>query len=148
GQPIIVLAEPGREDEARIRLARIGFDDVVGTVADVDAVLASHLGLVGIAERLAPEQAIELLRSHDDVQVVDVRNPGETVAGMLPDAVNVPLASLLDRLDDLDPTRRTVVYCAGGYRSSVAASLLRSKGFADVADILGGYDAVAASATV
>ncbi|HMX66676.1 MAG TPA: rhodanese-like domain-containing protein [Microthrixaceae bacterium] len=51
-------------------------------------------------------------------------------------------------MDDLDPTIPTVVYCAGGYRSSVAASLLRSRGFTDVADILGGYDAVAASAAV
>ena len=82
------------------------------------------------------------------VQLVDVRNPGETVGGALPGAVNVPLASLLDRIDDLDPTIPTVVYCAGGYRSSVAASLLRSRGFTDVADILGGYDAVAASAAV
>ena len=143
GQPIIVLTDPGREDEARIRLARIGFDDVVGTVADVDAVLASHLGLVGVAERLTAEQTMELLRSDEAVQVIDVRNPGEIVGGMLPGAVKVPLASLLEGLEQLDPTRRTIVYCAGGYRSSVAASLLRSKGFSDVADLIGGYDAMA-----
>lgn len=143
GQPIIVLTDSGREDEARIRLARIGFDDVVGTVADVDAVLASHLGLVGVAERLTAEQTMELLRSDEAVQVIDVRNPGEIVGGMLPGAVKVPLASLLEGLEQLDPTRRTIVYCAGGYRSSVAASLLRSKGFSDVADLIGGYDAMA-----
>src|SRR5690606_7427867 len=138
--------EPGREDEARIRLARIGFDHVVGAVADVDAVLASHLGLVGVADRLSPDEATRALADESGrVQLVDVRNPGETVGGALPGAVNVPLASLLDRIDDLDPTIPTVVYCAGGYRSSVAASLLRSRGFTGVADILGGYDAVAAS---
>ncbi|MCC6183171.1 MAG: MBL fold metallo-hydrolase [Microthrixaceae bacterium] len=146
-QPVIVITEPGREDEARIRLARIGFDHVVGAVADVDAVLASHLGLVGVADRLSPDEAARALADESGrVQLVDVRNPGETVGGALPGAVNVPLASLLDRIDDLDPTIPTVVYCAGGYRSSVAASLLRSRGFTDVADILGGYDAVAASA--
>ncbi|HMR97421.1 MAG TPA: rhodanese-like domain-containing protein [Microthrixaceae bacterium] len=148
-QPVIVITEPGREDEARIRLARIGFDRVVGAVADVDAVLASHLGLVGVADRLSPDEAARTLADESGrVQLVDVRNPGETVGGALPGAVNVPLASLLDRIDDLDPTIPTVVYCAGGYRSSVAASLLRSRGFTDVADILGGYDAVAASAAV
>jgi len=148
-QPVIVITEPGREDEARIRLARIGFDRVVGAVADVDAVLASHLGLVGVADRLSPDEAARALADESGrVQLVDVRNPGETVGGALPGAVNVPLASLLDRIDDLDPTIPTVVYCAGGYRSSVAASLLRSRGFTDVADILGGYDAVAASAAV
>jgi len=139
-QPVIVITEPGREDEARIRLARIGFDHVVGAVADVDAVLASHLGLVGVADRLSPDEAARALADESGrVQLVDVRNPGETVGGALPGAVNVPLASLLDRIDDLDPTIPTVVYCAGGYRSSVAASLLRSRGFTDVADILGGY---------
>ena len=148
-QPVIVITEPGREDEARIRLARIGFDHVVGAVADVDAVLASHLGLVGVADRLSPDEAARALADESGrVQLVDVRNPGETVGGALPGAVNVPLASLLDRIDDLDPTIPTVVYCAGGYRSSVAASLLRSRGFTGVADILGGYDAVAASAAV
>ncbi len=148
-QPVIVITEPGREDEARIRLARIGFDHVVGAVADVDAVLASHLGLVGVADRLSPDEATRALADESGrVQLVDVRNPGETVGGALPGAVNVPLASLLDRIDDLDPTIPTVVYCAGGYRSSVAASLLRSRGFTGVADILGGYDAVAASAAV
>jgi len=160
GQEVIVVTDPGREDEARIRLARIGFDDVVGTVEDLDGVLASHLGLVGVAERLTPEDARARLEGDPSVQVVDVRNPGETVGGMLPGAVNVPLARLLDTLvpldggpdggsegstDDvtLDPERPTLVYCAGGYRSSVAASLMRSRGFADVVDVIGGYDAVA-----
>ncbi len=75
------------------------------------------------------------------LQIVDVRNPGEVEAGTIPGAVNIPVAQLTGRLDELDPTVPTVVYCAGGYRSSVAASLLRQRGFVDVSDILGGYEA-------
>ena len=75
------------------------------------------------------------------LQIVDVRNPGEAEAGMIPGAVNIPVGQLPDRTGELDPARPTVVYCAGGYRSSVAASLLRQKGFVDVSDIIGGYGA-------
>ena len=80
-----------------------------------------------------------------DLQIVDVRNPAEQVDGVVPGAVLVPLATLLDRLDELDREAPTVVYCAGGYRSSIAASLLRSHGFARVADLQGGYGAWAAA---
>ena len=78
------------------------------------------------------------------LQVVDVRNPGEVAAGAIDGSVNLPLPQLLDRLDELDPSRPTVVYCAGGYRSATAASLLRLRGFETVADIYGGYGATCA----
>jgi rhodanese-related sulfurtransferase len=78
------------------------------------------------------------------LQVVDVRNPGETALGSIEGAVNVPLAALRRRVGDLDLGRPIVVHCAGGYRSSVAASWLRSAGASDVSDLLGGYDAWAA----
>ena len=77
----------------------------------------------------------------DDLQIVDVRNPGEVAAGTIPNAIAIPVGQLPSRLSELDATLPTVVYCAGGYRSSVAASLLRQNGFADVSDILGGYGA-------
>ena len=75
------------------------------------------------------------------LQVVDVRNPGETAAGTIPNAITIPVGRLPARLGELDASVPTVVYCAGGYRSSVAASLLRHNGFTDVSDILGGYHA-------
>ena len=76
-----------------------------------------------------------------DLQLVDVRNPGEARLGRIPGSVNIPLPELLDRLDELDPDRPTVVACASGYRSSIAASTLAAHGFTDVSDLLGGYDA-------
>jgi len=65
--------------------------------------------------------------------------------GTLPGARPVPLPQLLDHLDELDPAAPTIVYCAGGYRSSIAASTLRAHGFATVADLIGGYAAWAAA---
>jgi rhodanese-related sulfurtransferase len=76
--------------------------------------------------------------------VVDVRNEGEVHSGMIDGAKNIPIAQLRKRMGELDPMKPTVIYCAGGYRSSIAASLLREAGFADVSDVLGGYAAIAA----
>ena len=73
--------------------------------------------------------------------VVDIRNPGETSLGTIPGARLISLPSLLRRLDELDPAAPTVVYCAGGYRSAIASSLLRAHGFTDVSDLIGGYTA-------
>jgi rhodanese-related sulfurtransferase len=94
-----------------------------------------------VASRLTAKAFDERRRSMDDLQLVDIRNPGEVSAGKIDDAIEIPVGQLPNRVDELDVTKPTVVYCAGGYRSSVAASLLRQKGFVDVSDILGGYGA-------
>ena len=143
GQRVVVLGDPGRGAEARIRLARIGFDDVVGAVDGVEAALAEHPELADTAPRLtAADVASWIDDDPDGVQVVDVRGPGEVeLTGTLPGARNLPLPQLLDHLAELDPAVPTVVYCAGGYRSSVAASTLRAHGFTTVADLIGGFDA-------
>jgi glyoxylase-like metal-dependent hydrolase (beta-lactamase superfamily II)/rhodanese-related sulfurtransferase len=142
GQQIVLLGDAGRGTEARVRLARIGFDAVTGEVSDVERVLAERPELAETASRLPAADVAEWLADDPTLQVVDVRNPSEAkVGGMIPGAVNVPLPQLLDNLDDLDPARPTIVYCAGGYRSSVAASTLRAHGFAVVADLIGGYGA-------
>jgi len=141
-QPIVLLGDPGRATEARVRLARIGFDNVAGAVDDVERMLAERPELATAASRLPAAEVAAWLRDDPTVQVVDVRNPGETsVGGMVPGARNVPLAQLLDRLGELDPSAPTIVYCAGGYRSSIGASTLRAHGFTTVADMIGGYGA-------
>jgi hydroxyacylglutathione hydrolase len=146
GERVVIFGDTGRAREAKVRLARIGFDDVVGAVDDVDAILIAHPELAGVSRRLTATDVNAWLSDDHDVQVVDVRNPGETrVGGTIVGAQNLPLPQLLDSISTLDPTRPTIVYCAGGYRSSVAASLLRAKGFGTVADIIGGYGAWAAT---
>jgi hydroxyacylglutathione hydrolase len=140
-QPVVLVADRGREGEAKIRLARIGFDQVAGALVDVELHLAASPDAAVSASRLAAVDVQALLASPDaGVQLVDVRNPGEQADGVVPGARLMPLATLLDRIGELDAAAPVVVYCAGGYRSSAAASLLRWRRFADVSDVLGGFD--------
>jgi glyoxylase-like metal-dependent hydrolase (beta-lactamase superfamily II)/rhodanese-related sulfurtransferase len=140
-QAIVVVTEAGREREARVRLARIGFDNVIGALLDVEAVLAAHPEIAETARRMPAVEVAAWLAEEPDLQIVDVRNPSEQAAGVVAGAQPIPLASLLDRLGELDPRRPTVMYCAGGYRSSIASSITRALGFDRVAEILGGFDA-------
>jgi hydroxyacylglutathione hydrolase len=142
GQRVVIVGDPGRSTEAKNRLARIGFDNVIGAIDDVERLLLERPDLATTASRMPASEVRAFLRGDDAVQVVDVRNPGETrIGGIIPGAHTMPLPQLVARLDELDPTRPTIVYCAGGYRSSIAASTLRANGFATVADIIGGYGA-------
>ena len=138
---IVLFTEPGLEREGKNRLGRIGFDRVIGFLASPFKSMYEHKDDVAVASRLTAKAFDERISEVPGLQIVDVRNPGEVEAGIIPGAVNIPVAQLTGRLDELDPTVPTVVYCAGGYRSSVAASLLRQRGFVDVSDILGGYEA-------
>jgi hydroxyacylglutathione hydrolase len=138
---IVLITEPGQELEGKNRLARIGFDRVLGALAEPYEVMFQHRDDVQIASRLTATALDERIAGIADLQLVDVRNPGELEAGTIAGAVNIPVGQLTRRLTELDRTRPTVVYCAGGYRSSVAASLMRQQGFADVSDLIGGYGA-------
>jgi glyoxylase-like metal-dependent hydrolase (beta-lactamase superfamily II)/rhodanese-related sulfurtransferase len=138
---IVLFTEPGQELEAKNRLARIGFDRVIGYLGSPFKAMFTHQDDLQVASRLTAKAFDERASQMTDLQIVDVRNPGEVAAGTIPNAITIPVGQLPARLGELDPSLPTVVYCAGGYRSSVAASLLRQKGFADVSDILGGYGA-------
>ena len=138
---MVLITEPGRELEGKNRLGRIGFDRVIGYLEQPYEVMLTNRDDVQVASRLTAKLMDERMREIPDLQVVDVRNPGEVAGGTIPGAISIPVGQLPDRTGELDPKRPTVVYCAGGYRSSVAASLLRQRGFADVSDILGGYGA-------
>lgn len=138
---IILITDPDRELEGKNRLGRIGFDRVIGYLKDPYAVMFDNRDDVRVASRLTAAALDERIAGIPGLQLVDVRNPGEAAGGMIAHAVNIPVGQLPDRLAELDPAKPTVVYCAGGYRSSVAASLLRQRGFADVSDLLGGYNA-------
>ncbi len=145
GQDIVLVGEPTTALESRVRLARIGFDRVVGYLSEPGQLLVGRPDLVEASSRVTIIELSELIEGKADIQLVDVRNPGETAAGTLPAARAVPLAGLVGSLNEFDPEAPTVVYCAGGYRSLVASSVLRRAGFADVSDLLGGYGAWAAA---
>ncbi len=140
-QPIVLVCEAGTELESRNRLARIGFDRVIGCLSDPVTAFLDHPGWIASASRLTTSELVDRLDAVEGLQLVDVRGPGEVAGGKLAAAKEVALPRILDRLGELDPTAPTVVYCAGGYRSMIAASLMRASGFHDVSDLIGGYSA-------
>jgi glyoxylase-like metal-dependent hydrolase (beta-lactamase superfamily II)/rhodanese-related sulfurtransferase len=138
---IILVGDIELAEESKTRLSRVGYDRVIGQLQDLPTVFTQRPDLVATASRLTAEQLAELLRSRPDLQLVDVRNPGETEDGVIPGAQEIPLPTLTDSLDRLDQTAPVVTYCASGYRSLVAASVLRASGFQDVSDLVGGFGA-------
>ena len=136
---VIVAGDPDRDREAMVRLARIGFDRVIGAVADLEATLVANPEQVAEAVRMSADAVAGLDLDH--VQLLDVRNPGETADGVIPGAIEIPLGALPRRVEELDASRPVVAYCASGMRSSVAASWLRANGFSEVSDVMGGYQA-------
>lgn len=138
---IVLVVDDGFELEAKNRLARIGFDRVVGFLAQPLVAMAENPESVQRASRLTAAEFESRKADIDGLQLVDIRNPGEVALGSIPDAGAIPVGQLPARLSELDPDVPTIVFCAGGYRSSVGASVLRQAGFDDVSDIIGGYSA-------
>jgi uncharacterized membrane protein YfcA/glyoxylase-like metal-dependent hydrolase (beta-lactamase superfamily II)/rhodanese-related sulfurtransferase len=139
-EPIVIMAPPGRENEVAVRLARIGFDAVAGYVPDPEATLLAHAASVRRASRITAARLADLLTRPDRPVVLDVRNIGERETGYLHGSLHIPLAELRRRIDEVPTDRPVVIHCAGGWRSSVAASLLRRQGHTDVSDLLGGFN--------
>jgi len=136
--PIVIISDPGRESEAAIRLGRIGFDHVAGYLKDGLQSLKSRPELTVTTERLSAPFAAELLSSPQPPQVIDVRAPREREQKYIAGSLGVPLNHLAEKLETLPKDRPLLVYCAGGYRSSIAASLLQRHGFDHVSEIAGG----------
>jgi glyoxylase-like metal-dependent hydrolase (beta-lactamase superfamily II)/rhodanese-related sulfurtransferase len=140
-RPIAIIAEQGRERESAMRLGRIGFDDLVGYLQDSLHSLEARPELIVRTERLSPAHAAGRLASNEPPQIVDVRAPREYGAKHIAGSLNVPLNHLAERARDLPVDRPLLVYCAGGYRSSIAASLLQQLGFGGVSELAGGVAA-------
>ena len=140
GTNIVIATDEGHEREARIRLARIGYDNVVGWFS-VDE-LATSPEYSEKSSRLTADEFSQRASTLAGLQVVDVRNESEFKLGSVQGASNIPVVQLPNRISELDPALPTVVYCAGGYRSSIASSLLKRVGFADVSDVLGGFESI------
>ncbi|QLJ04138.1 MBL fold metallo-hydrolase [Streptomyces sp. NEAU-sy36] len=139
---ILIVAPEDRAEETVTRLARIGFDRVRGYAADPVQVFAALSDEKRQAGRLTAEALREELASPEPPLVLDVRNCGERDGGRsIEGALHIPLAELARRLDEVPAEGRLVVHCAGGHRSSIAASLIRHRGRTEVYDLLGGYGA-------
>ena len=135
-EPLLIVAEPNRVEEAVMRLARVGYENVVG-VLDGDMARWRAAGLpVAMMPRLPAQSWTTGGR-----RILDVRRAPEWDAAHLPGSIHIPLAQLPDRLDELDRAAEWVVVCASGFRSGIAASLLERAGFTRPANGIGGMAA-------
>ena len=141
--PLIIVGEdPENIHDSQIRLARVGIENVVGYLSN---------GIVGWIQngfeldyipQITVQDLTELRTQEPErIAILDVRELGEVAGGVIDESVCIPLGKLASRLAELDRQKLLVVHCKGGYRSSIATSILRRAGFRDVANLIGGFDA-------
>jgi hydroxyacylglutathione hydrolase len=136
---IILVAEDEQQvEESRMRLARVGMERVIGTLAGGMATWAMERRPVAEISQIPVE---DLNRELADVQVVDVRKPSEWDDGHIAGAHSMPLNRLESLLGQLDHERPIAVHCKGGYRSAIGCSLIQRAGFQNVMNVIGGFDA-------
>lgn len=145
-QPILLVTPVGREEETIMRLARVGYDNTVGYL-EGGFESWKNAGLeYDTVTSVSAEKLDEILKQvqndNEKVPVFDVRKPGEYVAEHILDVPSTPLDFLNDHLSEFPKDDTFYVHCAGGYRSMIAASILKSRGYHNVVDVLGGFSAI------
>ncbi len=133
-QPFVLVSEPGKEEEAIIRLARVGFENVKGFL---EGGMEAWDGPVDQVQSIDPEDLIN--RIGEGASVIDVRKPGEFEAGHVTGAMHFPLCNLPGH-SPADEGKALHIYCAGGYRSMIACSILKKKGVRNIVNIRRGFN--------
>jgi hydroxyacylglutathione hydrolase len=140
-QPIIFLVEEGREEEVVTRLSRVGYDNTLGYLAGgIDAWKKAGKETESVESIPAVEFAKDF--KSGNLNVVDVRKPSEYLSEHVDGSSNVALDFISENMGQLDKNTRYHVHCAGGYRSMIAASILKSRGYHNLVDIQGGFKAI------
>ncbi|MFD1188335.1 MBL fold metallo-hydrolase [Pontibacter rugosus] len=141
-QPILFIAEEGREEEVVTRLARVGFDYTFGYLKG-GFVAWQAAGKVADKIQSIPAETLASLYEQDkQIYIIDVRKPGEFSSEHLTPALSKPLDFLNEHLAELPKDQTLYIHCAGGYRSMIAASILKARGFDKLVDVMGGYAAL------
>jgi hydroxyacylglutathione hydrolase len=139
---ILVGEDADQLRESQLRLARVGIEHVDAYLdGGITGWLKGGYELDYIPQVSAHELAELQEKEKDHLAILDVREPGEVETGAFEDSIRIPLGQLADRTSELDPSKLIVVHCKGGYRSSIATSILRRAGLREIADLTGGFDA-------
>jgi hydroxyacylglutathione hydrolase len=141
-QLIIVGEDPEHVRESQLRLARVGMETIAGYLVDgVAGWVQAGYDLDSIPQITTQDLAELRSEQADGVVVLDVRELGERTGGVIEGSLCIPLGKLKSRVAEPDRDKLLVVHCKGGYRSSIAASILRHAGFRNIANLIGGFDA-------
>ncbi|WP_312149345.1 rhodanese-like domain-containing protein [Empedobacter sp.] len=137
-QPILLIAEIGEEEEAVTRLARVGYDNVIGFLNNgFQAWVEAEKDFDEIVS-VSPEEFVELV-DETELKILDVRKPGEYETSHVEGAITAPLDFINESMKLIDPEETYLVHCAGGYRSMIFTSILRARGYENLIDVAGGF---------
>lgn len=141
-QEILIVAEPGTEEEVVTRLSRVGYDYVIGYLeGGIEAWRKAGFEVDNIKSIDAAELAA-IQQKQSDVRILDVRKKSEHFSEHIINAENAPLDTVNDAMSSLNKDATYYVHCAGGYRSMIFTSILRSRGFHNLVDVKGGFKAI------
>lgn len=144
-QEILLVTEEGREEEAVIRLARVGYDFTIGYLkGGFKAWKDAHKEIDHI-EQVTAEELADIVETNPRTHILDVRKQSEFMSEHLLDVKNTPLDFINDSMAEIDKSRKHYVHCAGGYRSMIFISILKARGFDNLVNIKGGFNAIKAS---
>jgi glyoxylase-like metal-dependent hydrolase (beta-lactamase superfamily II)/rhodanese-related sulfurtransferase len=141
-QPLLLITEPGREEEAVTRLSRVGFDHILGHLKDGFASWLADKREIDTVNRISADEFAQRVDTNNDV-IIDVRKEGEYAAEHVENAYSKPLAYINEWIKDIQPTQHFFLHCAGGYRSMMAASILQARGYRNFTEVGGGFNAIA-----
>lgn len=143
-QEILLVTEAGQEEEAILRLARVGYDNVIGYLdGGIETWVASGQEVDTITS-ITPDELADKM-AEEKVLVIDVRRPGEFSAEHIDGAKSLPLDYISELMAEFPKEQTMYIHCAGGYRSMIASSILKSRGFDNLVDVAGGFAAIAKS---
>ena len=140
-QQLLIIAEPGREEESIMRLARVGYDNVIGFLKGGFDAWKNAGKEIDTINRITSAD-FEKVFDKDSTIVIDIRKPGEYSAEHVEDALNIPLDYLNENLAEFPKDKNFIIHCGSGYRSMTAATMLKSRGWENFREVAGGYDAI------
>lgn len=140
-QPLLLVTEPGREEEAVTRLSRVGFDHILGHLNGGFPTWLAENREIDTVNRISADEFAQRVDTNNDV-IIDVRKEGEYAAEHVENAYSKPLAYINEWIKDIQPSQHFFLHCAGGYRSMMAASILQARGYRNFTEVGGGFNAI------
>ena len=141
-QQLLVVAEPGKEEEVITRLSRVGYDHVIGYLEGGFERWRKAGKEIDVIQNIMPEELATMSEKNRDIHILDVRKKSEYESEHVVSAENVPLDYINDNMSQVDKNKTYYVHCASGYRSIIFVSILRARGFENLVDITGGFKAL------
>lgn len=141
-QQILLVTEPGREEEVVTRLARVGYDYCIGYLEGGFEAWKNAGMEVDKIGRVTADQLSDILKKQPDAPLYDIRKKSEYLSEHIQEAQNAPLDYINESMASIPKDKTVYIHCAGGYRSMIFASILRARGFDNIVDVIGGFKAI------